>query len=99
MNATHRQREDAQRQRQARLPFAAAEQLVADGDGPIHERCFFKVADAIDVESDPIVIEQHFAGGFGVDRIGVVQQAWPRESRNINQKPCGENGAENCCFR
>ena len=48
--------------------------LHARGHRPVEERRFFEVADAVGVERDVVVAEQHLAGDFGVDGVGVVEQ-------------------------
>ena len=46
----------------------------AGGHRPVEERGFFEVADAVGVERDPVVAEEHLAGDLGVDGVGVVEQ-------------------------
>ena len=41
---------------------------------PVEEWGFFEVADAVGVEGDPVVAEEHLAGDFGVDGVGVVEE-------------------------
>ena len=44
------------------------------GHGPVEERGLLEVADAVGVEGDVVVAEEHLAGDFGVDAVGVVEQ-------------------------
>ena len=44
------------------------------GHGPVEERCLLEVADAVGVEGDVVVAEEHLAGDFGVDAVGVVEE-------------------------
>ena len=44
------------------------------GHGPVKERCLLEVADAVGVEGDVVVAEEHLAGDFGVDAVGVVEE-------------------------
>ncbi len=56
-----------------------AEELEAGGHGPVEERGFFEVADAVGVEGDPVVAEEHLAGDLGVDGVCVVEEGWGEE--------------------
>ncbi len=56
-----------------------AEDAEAGGHGPVEEWGFFEVANAVGVEGDPVVAEEHFAGDFGVDGVGVVEEGWGEE--------------------
>ena len=51
-----------------------AEEAHGGGHGPVVEGCFFEVADAVGVEGDPVVAEEHLASDLRVDRIGVVEE-------------------------
>ena len=55
---------------------------------PVEERRFFEVADAVGVERDPVVAEEHLAGDLGVDGVGVVEQR-RREQREagVEEEP------------
>ena len=57
-----------------------AEYFEARGHGPIEERSLLEVADAVGVESDPVVAEEDLAGDLGVDGVGVVEQRGGDES-------------------
>ena len=46
----------------------------AGGHRPVEERGFLEVADAVGVEGDVVVAEEHLAGDFGVDGVGVVEE-------------------------
>ncbi len=64
---------------------ADTEDFEAGGHGPVEERGFLEVADAVGVEGDVVVAEEHLAGDFGVDGVGVVEEWWGEE---------GEGGVE-----
>ena len=66
--------EDGEGERQARGGGVDAEEFEAGGDAPVKERGLFEVADAVGVEGDPVVAEEHLAGDFGVDGVGVVEE-------------------------
>ena len=51
-----------------------AEEAEAGGHGPVEEGGLLEVADAVGVEGDPVVAEEHLAGDFGVDGVGVVEE-------------------------
>ena len=67
----------------------------AGGHRPVEERRLFEVADAVGVEGDVVVAEQHLAGDFGVDGVGVVEQ-WRGEQREagIERHPEHEHGKQ-----
>ena len=79
------EREDCEGERDARGCGGGAKELHAGGHRPVVERGFFEVADAVGVERDVVVAEEHLAGDFGVDGVGVVQQGRGEE---------GEGGVE-----
>jgi len=54
-------------------------ELHAGGHRPVEKRGFFQVADAVGVEGDVVVAEEHLAGDFDVDGVGVVQQGGGKE--------------------
>ncbi len=74
--------EDGERKRDAcgdgeGLWAGGAEELGdAHGGGhrPVKEWGLFEVADAVGVEGDVVVAEEHLAGDFGVDAVGVVEE-------------------------
>ena len=82
-----RQREDRQRERDAGSDGEAACGRVAQhlrdahgrGHRPVEQRSFLQVADSVGVERDPVVAQEHFAGDFGVDGVGVVEQRGAEE--------------------
>jgi hypothetical protein len=39
------------------------------------------------VESDPVVAEHHFASGFGVDGVGVIEKRRPKKGSAIGGQP------------
>ena len=68
-----------------------AEEFEAGGHGPVEERGFFEVADAVGVEGDPVVAEEHLAGDFGVDGVGVVEEGWSDEGEaGVEEEPESE---------
>jgi hypothetical protein len=85
--------EDGEGERDARgygegLRRGEAEELGdahGGGHGPVEEWGLLEVADAVGVEGNGVVAEKHFAGDFGVDAVGVVEE-WRREE--------GEGGVE-----
>ena len=90
-----RECEDCECDGEARGGGVDAEEAKACGHGPVEERRFFEIADAIGVEGDPIVAEEHFAGDFGVDGVGVVEEWRGEESEaRVEEKPeCEEDEA------
>jgi hypothetical protein len=58
------------------------------GHGPVHQRRFFQIAEAvIQVQDHPIAAERHLARDFGVGGIGVIQQRGTEQSRHIDGRP------------
>jgi hypothetical protein len=53
---------------------AELEELDAGRHRPIEQWGFFEVADAVGVEGDVVVAEQHLAGDLGVHGVGVVEE-------------------------
>ena len=65
-----------------------AEELEAGGHGPVEERGLFEVADAVGVEGDPVVAEEHLAGDLGVDGVGVVEEGRSEEGEaGVEEEP------------
>ena len=85
------QQQDGERERQVGGEDVEAEELVVDSGHPIGKRWLFKVADAVDVERDPVAGERHVAGGAGMGRISVIKQAGGEEGAEID---CQEDGRE-----
>ena len=90
--AEEREEEDADRLRQVGGEGVEAEEAKAEGDEPVGERCFFEVADAVDVEGDEIAGEGHVAGGAGVGGVGVIEQRGAPEGGEEDDEP--ETGEE-----
>ena len=68
-----------------------AEDAHARGHGPVEEGGFLEVADAVGVEGDPVVAEEHLAADLGVDRVGVVEQGRGGEGEGrVEEEPEGE---------
>ena len=64
------------------------ENAEAGGHAPVEEGGLFEVADAVGVEGDVVVAEEHLAGDFGVDGVGVVEQRWGDEGEaRVEEKP------------
>ncbi len=64
------------------------EEFEAGGHGPVEEWGFFEVADAVGVEGDVVVAEEHLAGDFGVDGVGVVEERRSEESEaGVEEEP------------
>src|SRR5207302_1263630 len=79
-------------------PFPWAKQLEAGGHAPVHERGFFQIAEAaiiqiaaINAQRDPVMTENHFARGLGVDRVGVVHQSGLEQAAQVNGGPYQHN--------
>jgi len=95
--------EDGERQRDARgygegSGRGEAEELGdahGDGHGPVEEWGLFEVADAVGVKGDVVVAEEHLAGDFGVDGVGVVEE-WRGEKgeAGVEGDPEQEDGEE-----
>jgi len=83
--------EDGEGERQACGGGVDAEEFEAGGDGPVEERGLFEVADAVGVEGDPVVTEEHLAGDLGVDGVGVVEERRGEEREGgIEEEPEGD---------
>jgi hypothetical protein len=68
-----------------------AEEAEACGHGPVEERGFFEIADAVGVEGDPVVAEEHLAGDFGVDAVGVIEERRGEEGEaGVEKEPESE---------
>ena len=48
-------------------------EMHGDGHGPVEEWRLFEIADAVGVERDVVVAEEHLASDFGVNGVGVVE--------------------------
>ena len=89
-----RQGEDAERERNAcsggeevgPVDAQQAGEAQAERHEPVQEWSFLQVADAVRVQRDRVVPEEHLAGDFDVDAVGVV------EERGADK---GEGGVEN----
>ena len=85
------EREDGEGEGEACGGGVDAEEFEAGGHGPVEERGFLEVADAVGVEGDPVVAEKHLAGDFGVDGVGVVEQGRGEEGEAcVEEEPEGE---------
>ena len=87
MVAEECEKKDADRLREMGGEGIEAEEAIADGDEPVRERGFFEVADAVDLERDPIAGEGHVAGGTGVRGVGVVEQRRGEEGGEEDGEP------------
>lgn len=79
--------EDGNGLREVRGKGVEAEDAEGDGVEPIRQGSFFEVADAVDVEGDPVAGEGHGAGGVGVGAVGVVEQGRGEEGREEEDDP------------
>ena len=83
-----------------------AEDAEGEGDDPVGQRGLFEVADVVDAEGDPVVGEEHLAGGVGVGAVGVVEDGRGEEGgeeedpaqramseRERRRRACGMAGA------
>ncbi len=68
------QQEDREHHREAGREFVDAEQVIADRNKPIRERRFLQKTHAVHVKRDVIPGYEHFACGFGVAAVDVVEQ-------------------------
>ena len=83
--------EDGEGEGEARGGGVDAEEFEAGGHGPVEERGLFEVADAVGVEGDPVVAEEHLAGDLGVDGVGVVEEWRGEESEaGVEEEPEGD---------
>jgi hypothetical protein len=64
-----------------------SKEFKARGYGPVQEGRLFQVADAIYVESDPIVAEHDFAGRFGMNGVSVIEERGPKKGGAIGDHP------------
>src|SRR5580693_2196421 len=84
--------ENAEALREAGSPFGDAEEREADGHRPVWDRSFLEIADAVFVERDPVVKREHFAAGFGVGAVGVVEERRMEEAGDEDGEPEKEDG-------
>ncbi len=83
--------EDGESEGEAGGGGAHAEHLHAPGHGPVEEGGFLEVADAVGVEGDPVVAEEHLTGDLGVDGVSVVEEGWGEEGEGaVEDQPEGE---------
>ena len=73
-----------------------AEDAEAEGVEPVGEGRFLEVADAVDVEGDPVAGEGHVAGGVGVGGVGVVEQRRGEERGEEDDEPEAAENKERC---
>ncbi len=71
-----------------------SKELKARGHDPVQEGCLFQVADAICVESDPIVAEHDFAGRFGMNGVGIIEERGPKKGGAIGDYPEETKGSQ-----
>ena len=69
-----------------------SKEAEADCIKPIGQRGLFKIADAVDLERDPVSARQDVARGVGVGGIGVVEE---RRREKGSEKDCGPEAGEN----
>jgi len=63
-----------------------AEELVADGDGPVGQWGLLDVADAVDLAGDPVAAVDNVLGGLGVRSVNVVEQGRRKERAHLDGK-------------
>jgi hypothetical protein len=69
-----------------------AEDAVRRGHGPVNQRSFFQVGNAIKAGGDPVTGVEHVAGNLRLDGIHIVHQAWRADDvEKKNQTGCGYN--------
>ena len=83
--------ENAEALRETRGPFGDAEERKADGHRPVRQGSFFEIADTVFVERDPVVERDHFAAGFGVCAIGIVEQRGMKQAGDEDGDPEKKN--------
>ncbi len=71
-----------------------SEEAQADGGDPVGEGRFFEVADAVDVEGDPVAGGEHGLGGLSVGGVGVVEQGRIVEGGDEDDEPEAEKDEE-----
>ena len=91
--AEEHQQQDGERLREVRGEGVAAEDAEATRGDPVRQRSFFKIADVVDAEGDPIAGAENLAGGVGVGAVGVVQHGRGEERDEEEDEPqCGKKG-------
>ena len=82
---------DGESKRQAGGGGGGSEEAHGSGHEPVEERGFLEVADAVGVESDEVVAEEHLAGDLCVHGVGVVEQRRGEEGEGaVKEEPEGE---------
>ncbi len=87
MVAEEREQEDADGLGEMGGEGVEAEDAEAEGDEPVGQRRLLEVADAVDVEGDPVAGEGDVAGGVGVGGVGVVEQGRGEERGEEDDEP------------
>ena len=86
-----REQEDGQGEGETGSGGRDAEELEAGGHGPVKERGFLEIADAVGIEGDEVVAEEHLAGDFGVNGVSVVEQGRGEEGEGgVEEQPQGD---------
>ena len=76
--------EDSEGLRQVGGEDVVAEDAVVEGDDPVGERGFFEIADAVDVEGDPISSLGDVFGDLGVGGVSVVEERRREERGDVD---------------
>lgn len=76
--------QDAERHGQMRGKDVLAEDAVIDGGQPIGERRLLKIADAVDIESDPVSAGDDVLGSLRVSGIGIIEQRGRKQRYKMN---------------
>jgi hypothetical protein len=64
-----------------------AKDLIADCDSPIHQRGFLEVTYAVVIKCHPVVTDEHFAGGFRMDCVDVVEKRGREHVADVDARP------------
>ena len=86
-DAEEHEEKDAEGLREVHGEGVDAEEAETDGDDPVGEWGFFKVADVVDAQGDPVAGEGHLAGCVGVGPVGVVEYGRGEERGEEEDEP------------
>ena len=70
-----------------------AKEPVIDRHQPVGQRRLLQIANAIDLEGDPVAGERHMLGCAGMVGIGVIQQRRGEKGGQVNR---GEDQQQQC---
>ena len=84
----------------ARRPVGDVEEAEADGDGPVEEGGMVGIADAVGEGGEPVAAGEHFAGDFGAEGVGAVEEGGLDEGEGgVEQHPEAEQGEDEALGR